>query len=177
AERQAGLCHANATSLLHCERDTEISYECAAVVKQNVLRLHVAMDNTMTMCVIERACHLARDPHRIGDRDLTFAVESVAKRFPIHVRHYVEEISIRVTRIVKCKDEGCVDAGDLPSSESRRGSGWRPRQQPDPGEAPSPRRAGRASGRVPGRPWPFHPAPARARSRNGRRGRPLDARG
>src|SRR6185312_4813521 len=59
AERQSGLCHANATSLLHCECDTEVSYECTAVVKQHVLRLHVAVNHTMTMCVIERACHLA----------------------------------------------------------------------------------------------------------------------
>ena len=65
----------------------------------------------MAVRVVERACNLAGDPHRIGDRKLTLASEARAERFPVHVRHHIEEIPIRVARIVKREDMRVLQVG------------------------------------------------------------------
>ena len=70
AEREPGLRHALAARLLHRERDAEVGDERVAALEQDVLGLDVAMDDAVRVRVLERVGDLARDAHRVVDREL-----------------------------------------------------------------------------------------------------------
>ncbi len=99
AEAQSSLRHALAGGALHSERDTEVGDECAAIVQVNVLRLDVAMNDVLAMCVIERTGDLGCDAHRVGNRQLSFALQSCAQRFAGHERHHVVQQPVSLSAV------------------------------------------------------------------------------
>ncbi len=103
-EGKPGLRHPRAAGGTHRQRDAEVRDERAAVVEQNILRLDVAVDHAMPVRVVERARHLARETHRVVDRELMLAGEPGAKRLPFDVRHHVEEQPVRVAALEQRQD-------------------------------------------------------------------------
>ncbi len=99
AEAQSSLRHALAGGALHSERDTEVGDECAAIVQENVLRLDVAMNDVLAMCAIERTGDFACDAHRVGKRQLSFALHSCAQRFAGHERHHVVQQPVSLSAV------------------------------------------------------------------------------
>jgi hypothetical protein len=68
-------------------------------VQQNVLRLEIAVDHTMAVRVIQRRRDRGREVDRLVDRKLLLAHQSRAERFPLDVRHDVEQQAIRLTAV------------------------------------------------------------------------------
>ena len=94
AERDAGLRHPLAPGLLDGERDAEIGDQRSAVVQQDVFGLDVAMDHAALVGVRERIGDVGSDAHRVGNRQLVFALQTSAQRLPFNERHDVEEQSV-----------------------------------------------------------------------------------
>src|SRR5688572_13441224 len=77
-----------------CFGDTEIGDECVTAGNENVLRLYVAMNDSLRMRVAESIGDLAQDPRRFLHRQLTSARETVTQVLAVDERHrVVEEIS------------------------------------------------------------------------------------
>ena len=110
AEGHAGLRHPGAGAG-GGERDAEVGHQCAAVVQQDVLGLDVAVDDALAVGVVEGAGHLARNPHRIGDRQLLLAGQPVAKRLPLDVRHDVVEEAVGRPAVVQRQDVRVLQVG------------------------------------------------------------------
>ena len=72
------------------ERDAEVGHHRLPLVEQDVLGLDVAVDHALAMRVIERARDLAREPHRVVDRQLLLAVQPIAQRVALHEGHHME---------------------------------------------------------------------------------------
>jgi hypothetical protein len=79
AEREAGLSDARATGLCDCQRDSEISDDCATIVQQDVLRLDVPMNDVVPVRVVECAGDFSSEAHRVGYRELLLPIESLAQ--------------------------------------------------------------------------------------------------
>ena len=56
------------------------------------------MRNTVPVRVTDRACHFAKDPHRLSDRKLSHARELGAQRFAFDERHREIRRAIHFTR-------------------------------------------------------------------------------
>jgi hypothetical protein len=95
AETQARLRHALSAGRLHGERNAEIGDERRAIMQKNVLRLDVTMDNFLSVRVVERTRHFTRKAHRVGDGQLSLAIETGSQRFARHKRHHVVQQTIR----------------------------------------------------------------------------------
>src|SRR5262245_5018872 len=87
-------------------RDPKIRHHRVRGLEQDVLRLDVAVDNAVTVRVTQRVGDLARDRERFVDRQLTFAIETIAQRLALYKRHHVEEKSIRLARVEQRKNVG-----------------------------------------------------------------------
>ena len=72
--------------------DAEVGDQRDAVGEEDVLRLDVAVDETVLMRVAQCARDLTGEPHRFIQRQLTFAGEAGAQRFPFDVGHHIEEV-------------------------------------------------------------------------------------
>ena len=72
--------------------DAEVGDQRDAVGEEDVLRLDVAVDETVLMRVAQRARDLAGEPQRFIQRQLPFACEAGAQRFPFDVGHHIEEV-------------------------------------------------------------------------------------
>ena len=70
-----------------------------AILQEDVLRLDVAVNDPLPMCVLKRAGHFARDAQRIRYRPLLLALEACTQRLAAHVGHDVEQQPIRRTRV------------------------------------------------------------------------------
>ncbi len=114
-ERHPGLRHpAAALRARGRQGNAEVRHQRAAVVQQDVLGLDVAVDDLVTMRVLQGARHRRRDRHRIGNRQMPLAVEPLAERFALHVRHHVVDESVDLPGVVQRQDVGvlqvCGDA-------------------------------------------------------------------
>ena len=109
------------------ERDAEVGDQRAAVVQQDVLGLDVAVDHAVPVRVVERVGDLARDPHRVVDRELLLAVEPVAERLALDERHDVVEEAVGLARVEQREDVrmlqigGELDLGEEPLGAEHRG--------------------------------------------------------
>jgi hypothetical protein len=79
AKRQSSLREPPTTSARYSESNSKISYERMTIVKENVLRLYVAMYHAVTVRIPKSASHFARNAKRVIHRQLTLAVEARPK--------------------------------------------------------------------------------------------------
>ena len=92
-------------------RDAEVGDDRLPVAQQNVLGLDVAVDDAVAVRVVERQRCLARDAHRLANRQLSLARHPVAERLALHERHRVPELTARVARVVDGQDVRMLKLG------------------------------------------------------------------
>ena len=73
------------------EGDAEVGDHRLAFVKQDVLRLDVAVDQPAGVGVVEGRGDLPHDGDRLVDRELLLPGEPLAQRFAADVGHDIEE--------------------------------------------------------------------------------------
>ncbi len=71
-------------------RDTEVRHQGVALGEQDVLGLHVAMNQVATVGVVERFAGLPHQADSLGDGERALAGEPLAQGLALHVRHDVE---------------------------------------------------------------------------------------
>jgi hypothetical protein len=111
AERHAGLGHPVAARLARGQRDAEVGHERPAVVEQDVLGLDVPVDHAVPVGVVERRGHLARDADGLVHRKLLLAVQPVAERLALDVRHDVEQERVGLARVEQRQDVRVLEIG------------------------------------------------------------------
>jgi len=62
------------------------------------------MNDAMPVRIVERGSYFSCDSNRVGDPELFFAIQPIAKRFSFDVGHHVEEKRIRIARIEERQD-------------------------------------------------------------------------
>ena len=90
--------------------------------QQDVARLDVAVDDALSMSVVQRVRHFARDAKGLGSRDRAAPHDAIPERLPFDVRHHVVQEPVGFTRIVERQDVRVLQPGrdlDL-SKESLR---------------------------------------------------------
>ena len=83
--------------MLFRSRDPEVADDRLALVKEDVLGLEVAMDNTVAVRIVERAGDGGRDVERLVDRELMLARELGAQRLPLGEGHYIVQNACRLS--------------------------------------------------------------------------------
>ena len=83
-------------------------------MEQDVLGFDVAMDQPMSVGVLQGGGHLAHDVHRLVDGKLLFPGELLAEGLTPDVRHNVEEESVYLAGVVQGKDVGMREPGGDP---------------------------------------------------------------
>ncbi len=73
-------------------------------MEENVLRLDVAMNNTVTVRVVECARGLLRNTHRLIDRELPFALDADSQRLAGDDGHHIVEKSVGFARVEQRED-------------------------------------------------------------------------
>ena len=111
AERETRLCHALAASLFHGERDSKIGHECMTVLKENVLRLDVAVHDAAAVRIIERVGGFARYSNGIRYGKLLVTIQSTAERLTFHVRHDIVQQAIRASAVEQRKNMRMLKVG------------------------------------------------------------------
>ena len=104
AEAEAGLGHAAAGRCAHGERDAEVGDHRAAVVEQDVLGLDVAVDDAVAVRVVQGVGDIAGDADGLVHTELRLAVELVADRLALDVRHYIVEEAVGGARVEEGED-------------------------------------------------------------------------
>lgn len=85
-------------------RNTEISNERVAMVEQDILGLHIAVDDPAAVRVGQCVADLAGDAQRVVDRKLFLSFKAASERLALHVRHGVPEEPIGITGIEEWQD-------------------------------------------------------------------------
>ena len=55
------------------------------------------MDHATPVRVVQRLGNIRRDPHRVINRKLVFAVQLISEAFSLHMRHHVEDEPVSLT--------------------------------------------------------------------------------
>ena len=119
-------------AVAHGQRDAEVGHQRVAVVQQDVLRLDVAVDDAVAVGVVERVGHFGGDADRVVHRQLLLAAEPVADRFPLHVRHHVEEEAVRLAAVEERQDVRVLEiGGDLDLAQEPLGADDRRQFRPE----------------------------------------------
>ena len=63
AEAEARLRHPRAAGVAYCERNAKVRNDRLPRLQQDILRLHIAVNHTMLVRVVQRASHRGRDAH------------------------------------------------------------------------------------------------------------------
>src|SRR2546429_3504873 len=92
-------------------RDAEVRHHCRPPRQHDVFRLDIAVHDPVAVRVRERARHLRRDAQRVLLGQLLLALEPVAQRFALDVRHDVIEEAGGGTRVVQRQDVGVLQPG------------------------------------------------------------------
>ncbi len=82
-----------------------------AAGEDDVLRLHVAVDQPLLMGVAEGIRDLAGDPGGVFDGELALAEEALAQRFSSQERHDEVEETVGLARIEQRHDVGMHEPG------------------------------------------------------------------
>jgi hypothetical protein len=99
AQAESGLGESASARIAHGQRDPEVRHHRLPVVEQDICRLDIAVDDPLPVGVVQRARHVRRDVHRFVHGKLLQAVDPVAERLSLYVRHHVEEEGIRLARV------------------------------------------------------------------------------
>ena len=92
--------------------DPEIGHHAAAVMgEQDVLRLHVPVDDALLVGVLQRPRGLPRDAQRLPAGPSALPLESVPHRLALDVRHGEPETPCRLARVVDRNDVGVLQPG------------------------------------------------------------------
>jgi hypothetical protein len=105
--------HAGARQMLirsQCAGDPEVGDKRVAAAQEDVLRLDVAMDDPTAVRVVEGVRHFTRDAQRFVDGQLSLALQPIAQRFSLDVRHREPEIACRFARVVYRQDVRMLQA-------------------------------------------------------------------
>ena len=62
------------------------------------------MHDAVPVRVVERGGNLAGDTHRLRDRELRLAIETIPKRLPLHVRHDVIQLAVSLAGVEHRQD-------------------------------------------------------------------------
>ena len=92
-------------------RDAEIHQHRLAFVQQDVLRLDIAMHESLAVRMIERSRDLARDLQRFVHGQPLSCVQHLAQRLSAHVRHHVIEEIPCLPGIVERQDVRVIEPG------------------------------------------------------------------
>ncbi|CAA9302889.1 MAG: hypothetical protein AVDCRST_MAG40-471, partial [uncultured Gemmatimonadaceae bacterium] len=104
-------------------RDAEVRDEGVVAREQHVLGLDVAVDDPALVRVGQRVDHLAQDAHAVGDRELPLAVEPLAERLALDVRHDVVEEPVGLARVDEREDVRVEELrGDLDLAQEAVGA-------------------------------------------------------
>jgi len=98
-------------------RDAEVGEHRVEVREQDVLGLHVAMDESLAMRVVECHAHVTRDPDRLREWHPPLALQSLAQRAVRHVRGHIVECAVGLAGVDERQDVGMGEARrdlDLP---------------------------------------------------------------
>ena len=112
AEAEPGLGDAPTACLRHGQRDAEVGDERLSLsTQEDITGLDVPVDDAVAVGVVECARHLLGDYDRVLDAQLLLSVQSFPERLPLHMRHDVEEESIRLARIEERQDVRVLQIG------------------------------------------------------------------
>src|SRR2546426_1153757 len=102
-----------APSARHPDRpgDTEVAHHRMTGLKQDVLRLDVAMHDVATMGVAQGVRHLAGDVQRVLERELALADQAPAQRLSFHIRHHVVQQTVGFPGVMQWQDVGMGEPG------------------------------------------------------------------
>ena len=89
-------------------REAEVGEHRVASREEHIARLHVAMNDALSVCVREGLGQLARDPRGFVDGQRALAPEPVAQAGPPHVRHRIEDQAVGHPGIVQRQDPGVL---------------------------------------------------------------------
>ena len=140
AEQVARLCRsAEATRDGDGPGHPEVGHHRLVAIDQDVLGLDVAVDHAVGMGVPSALRHLADDLHRLVERQLALARQSLPERFAFHVRHRVPQPAAASPESCTGRMWGCCRRAAILIS-------WRNRSGPSEANS-SPRSTLRATGR------------------------------
>ncbi len=71
--------------------DSEIGDHCVAARCDYVLRFHIPVDHPFLMSIGQRVHDLAKNPYRLGHRQLPLPCEPLSEGLTLYVGHYVIE--------------------------------------------------------------------------------------
>ena len=100
-DQHAGAGKAFLVSGRRSQRDPEVGHNGLAVVKQDVGGLDVPVDDAATVSVVQGTSHQGCKSHCFVYWQPSFAVEPFSETLALHVRHHVEHLRARLTRIEK----------------------------------------------------------------------------
>lgn len=82
---------ATATRVADCQRDSKVGDHGLAVVQKNVLRFQIAVNDTVTMGIVDGARHRDTDTNGVVEGKLFLALESCAKRLARDEWHDIKQ--------------------------------------------------------------------------------------
>src|SRR6185369_17426386 len=85
-------------------RDAEVGDDGVASCEEDVLRLHVSMNDAGAMREVQTIRDLARDRDCVRHRQLLLAVQPISKRLAFDVRHDEPEAAVHRSRIENAED-------------------------------------------------------------------------
>jgi hypothetical protein len=100
AERHPGPGQTLTTRCTHSTRDAEVRDDRLASGKQHVLRLDVAVDDTIGVGVAERTRDLLGNPDRLVERESSFFRQPDPERWPVDEWHDVVQQPADVAGII-----------------------------------------------------------------------------
>ena len=104
AHREPGVSELLAAGLVNRPRNAEVGYQCVTAGEHDVLRLDVAMDEALTVRRVERIGDFGGNGECVVDRELLLAVEPVAERFAVDVRHHIVDEPLGLAGILHRED-------------------------------------------------------------------------
>jgi hypothetical protein len=91
-------------SVIDSDTDPEIGEHRVPVREEDVLRLHIPVDEPLPVRVVERRAHVAHDAHRFHQRNAAVLLQPGAQRSPMHVLRHVVQQPVRLSRIEEGQD-------------------------------------------------------------------------